>query len=329
MLIKPPDGREHDLQALQALANPLGAADPARARILQEIRFIRAGLTGEAESGYAIDFLFKSSPNWAVIHDLRLECEGRVAQIDHLLINRLLDIYVCESKHFAEGVAINEHGEFTAFYEGRPRGIPSPLEQNKRHIAVLLDVLHKGQVPTPTRLGLHLKPRVTGLVLVSNRCRIQRPKVAIPGLEHVLKAEQLAEHIEANGKSDSAMSIVKLVSTETLSEFAQRLAAAHKPASFDWAAKFGIRPPRAPAPTPVQAPTVAPTPMPAQAPAPSPAVASAPDIQASKRAEAGATSKLICAGCQASVTYTVAKFCWSNKARFKGNVYCMACQRRH
>ena len=46
----------------------------------------------------------------SVIHDLRIECEGRVAQIDHLLIGRFLDIWVCETKNFSEGIAINEQG---------------------------------------------------------------------------------------------------------------------------------------------------------------------------------------------------------------------------
>ena len=34
---------------------------------------------------------------------------GRVAQIDHLVIYRLPDTWVLESKHFAEGVSINDH----------------------------------------------------------------------------------------------------------------------------------------------------------------------------------------------------------------------------
>ncbi len=62
------------------------------------------------KAAYEIDFHHKASRNWAVIHDLRLEYRGRVAQIDHLLINRWLEFWVCESKHFSEGVAINEQG---------------------------------------------------------------------------------------------------------------------------------------------------------------------------------------------------------------------------
>ena len=61
-------------------------------------------MKGEAEAAYEMEFHYGASKNWMVLHDLRLECEGRVAQIDHLLLNRFLEIYVCESKRFSEGV---------------------------------------------------------------------------------------------------------------------------------------------------------------------------------------------------------------------------------
>src|SRR3546814_954592 len=65
-----------------------------------------AGQTGERDSAYLIDFDYASSPNWAVIHDLRLEHGSRTAQIDHLLINRWMDVYVLETKHFHAGIKI-------------------------------------------------------------------------------------------------------------------------------------------------------------------------------------------------------------------------------
>ena len=84
------------------------ASAETRARIDKEIRTIRAGAKGEAEAAYEIDFHFGASRNWAVIHDLRLQHQGMVAQIDHVLIGRAMDFWVCESKHFSEGVSINE-----------------------------------------------------------------------------------------------------------------------------------------------------------------------------------------------------------------------------
>jgi hypothetical protein len=53
-----------------------------------------------------------------VIHDHRIEHRGRVAQIDHLLINRFLDIFVLESKNYDYGVKISEEGGL--FGVGKP-----------------------------------------------------------------------------------------------------------------------------------------------------------------------------------------------------------------
>ena len=38
--------------------------------------------------------------------------------------------------------------------------------------------------------------------------------------------------------------------------------------------------------------------------------------------------KLICHACGKSITHTVAKFCWFNKPKFGGNIYCMDCQKK-
>ena len=176
MQIKSADDQQPQIDALEALLPRPDVDGTTRRRVEQEIRMIRAGATGEREAAYEIEFHLGANKNQMTLHGLRIECDGRVAQIDHLVINRLLDIWVCESKHFAEGVAINEHGEWVAFYGHRPQGIPSPVEQNRRHIAVLSDVFSKGLVPLPRRLGLTIKPQMNSLVLVSNGARISRPR---------------------------------------------------------------------------------------------------------------------------------------------------------
>ncbi len=104
MLIKGPDDKSKDLATLELLRGRTGASAATRERIEQEIRNIRSGITGESEAAYEMEFHYGDSKNRMILHDLRLECAGRVAQIDHLLINRVLEIYVCESKHFSEGI---------------------------------------------------------------------------------------------------------------------------------------------------------------------------------------------------------------------------------
>lgn len=328
MLIKQADDKSKDIQTLLELASRSDTTPDVRQRIEQEIRNIRSGIKGEAEAAYEMDFHYAASKNWMVIHDLRLECDGWVAQIDHLIINRFLEIYVCESKRFGEGIAINEHGEFAAFYGSKPYGVPSPIEQNKRHMAVLEAVFKTGQVAPPKRLGFTIAPSLSGLVLVSKAARISRPNAKLEGLDQVIKNDQLKARIDRNiDKDNNILTAAKIVGQDTLEDFARRLAAAHKPITFDWAAKFGL-----PKVTSATAPKVTATPIPASTSAPVQKLAEvaaevavlAPTTVAGGEAK---KSKLICYTCSSSVSYSVAKFCWFNKAKFGGKVYCMDCQK--
>ena len=201
------------------------AAPDVRARIDQEIRNIQSGVRGESDAAYQMDFYFKDSKTWMIVHDLRLECGGRVAQIDHLLINRFMQIYVCESKSIIEGVSINELGEFVTFFRGQPRGIPSPIEQNRRHMTVLEAVFKSGQVAPPRRLGFNRTPTLFSLILVSKNARISRPKAHLPGLDTIIKSDQLKARVERDIEADNnALVLAKMIATDTLQEFAERLA---------------------------------------------------------------------------------------------------------
>jgi hypothetical protein len=320
MLIKQADDKTGDVEALKALAARPDASADTRKKIEQEIRNLQSGMKGEAEAAYEMGFHYGESKNWMVLHDLRLECGGRTAQIDHLLINRFLEIYVCESKRFSEGVAINEQGEFAAFFGSKPYGIASPLEQNRRHMAVLEAVFKTGQVAPPKRLGFTITPSLHGLVLVSKTARISRPKAKTEGIEMVIKNDQLKAKIDRDiDKDNNILGATKIIGQDTLEDFARRLAAAHEPIRFDWAAKFGL-PTVAPAPvSPVKTATK-------EQSVATPAVTPAPAVPQEASGD-DKKSKLACTTCGTVVAYNVAKFCWFNKPRFGGKVFCMDCQK--
>lgn len=348
MLIKPADDRSHDIQELQRLQ---AFADGATARrIEQEIRQIKAGIRGEEEAAYEMQVRWGHRPGWAVLHDLRIEHDGLVAQIDHLMINRLLDFWICESKHFAEGVAINEHGEFTAFFGSKPYGVPSPIQQNEKHLAILKRFLASGAVTLPSRLGFTIKPALSSLVLVSKGARISRPKAKVPGLESVIKVDQLFEAIGKANDDANPLLIAKVVSEQTVQDLARQIASHHRPAHFNWAARFGLldrtvqSPPdaRTAAPTgtavqPVQRQMAVPASVPATARTPAPAqtrpqapmrpVEAASASTALQDASAKPGKEYRCHACATVVELKVARFCWFNKPKFNGNVYCMSCQK--
>ena len=95
MIIKHAQSRDRDIEELTALLALPHVGSATKRKIESEIRKIRAGMAGEKEAAYNIDFHYgEHKENWAVIHDLRVEYQGSTAQIDHLLINRFLEIYL-------------------------------------------------------------------------------------------------------------------------------------------------------------------------------------------------------------------------------------------
>ncbi len=242
MLIKKADSRAKDLKILQNFLRYYRLTPQQRKLIEKEIRILKLGWLGEKESAYYIDFYYKDSKNWVVIHDLRLEFGGNVAQIDHILINRLFEIYVLESKNFkASKIKISEKGEFSVKYGRKWIGIPSPIEQNERHINLLSKVIKAKDLP-PKRLGMSFKPYFWNYVLVSPKTIIERPKSKF---ENVIKADMLTKTIEENAEKLKLSDFAKmfnLCTLDTIIEFAKKLVALHKPKQIDWAKKFKISP---------------------------------------------------------------------------------------
>jgi hypothetical protein len=304
--IKAADDKQPQIDVLTALAARPTVDAAARRQIETEIRKVRAGAAGERDAAYEIEFHFRAEPNRVTIHDLRLEVDGRVAQIDHLIIDRLLTIWVCESKHFSEGVAVDDFGEWTRFYERRAFGTGSPIEQNRKHITVLNDVFAKRLVEPVKRLGFTIKPELRSLILVSKDARITRPKTKagrarVEGLDTVIKVDQLMQVINAAAEARGLKLAPRIVSTDTIERLARQLVALHKPASVDWAARFGV------AAKPARAAIVEPA---------SP-TATDPDQ----------VSVATCQSCGRGVSAKVVQYCADQTDRFAGRILCYSCQR--
>jgi len=329
MIIKAPDDKTSDITTLQSLQERPDCPPETRKRIERELRNIRAGFKGEADAAYEMKVRWGESKNWMVIHDLRIEYGDLVAQIDHLIVNRFLDVWVCESKHFSEGVAINEQGEFAAFFGSKPYGIPSPIEQNDRHLLILKRFFDSGAVKLPTRLGFTIKPDLKSLVLVSKHARIGRPKAKVDGVDSVIKIDQLFKAIDKAVEGNNIpLSMAKVIGQDTLEALCHDISSQHKPIKFNWHAKFGlpINPPVVA--SVVHAPVAEVAQVVMQSKPVVPSVEDSPAVPAAATKEAEKPKqKLICASCSAPVLYSVAKFCWFNKPRFGGKVYCMDCQK--
>ena len=251
-----------------------------------------------------------------IIHDLRLECDGRTAQIDHVLINRFLEVYVIETKNFSASIEINEQGEFIRHENNGCFGIASPIEQNQKHIEVLKAVLEKKKDKLPTRLGLILKPEFKNIVLFSSAAIIKRPQKF--DTTSVIKVDQFKSWVDDDINNDSPLNdmvkLAKVVSPETVLDLSIRLRALHKPLLPNYLAKFGlseknlIKQKEAEYTGHIKSQT-----------------------QRNKHQEDSAVTaqNYWCASCKAKITSEVAKFCWNNKSKFGGRAYCKSCQKSY
>ncbi len=299
MIIKERDSRVKDIKELSELLSS-NITNRQKFLIEREINSIKKGESGEDDAAYYINFYYGDSDRWIGIHDLRIEVNGKVAQIDHILINRLFDIYVLESKNYRYGVRITTNGEFEVYYRKQYIGIPSPIEQNRRHITVLSELIKKHDL-LPKRMSIPIKPRFLSYILISPKAIIKRPNIKKFDSSNVIKADTLRSVINDNADNintkDALLSVIKWSSFSTIEEFGRKLIGFHRPSIINWRKKFGIE-------------------------------ENSNTVHKSINKNNNAKKAYFCARCKARISEKEAKFCWNNKSRFKGKAFCYKCQKQ-
>lgn len=157
----------------------------------------RAGYEAERQMAHYLKRAFGEDPNKFVLNNLRVECGGEVAQIDHLILLRF-GLLVVESKSVAGQISVNEQGEWTRWWNRQGRGMPSPVLQGRRQLELLCTLLNEHTAELLERGLFGLKQRTFGamrrevLVAISDGGRITR-KTEVP---EVMKADQVPERVQ-------------------------------------------------------------------------------------------------------------------------------------
>lgn len=305
MILKNADDHSSQLGQLEQRLTDRTLNAAQRQWLTDELFRLRMGIQGERDAAFYLNSHFKDSDNHVVIHDLRVEVDGDVAQIDHLVFYRAGGIYLFETKNYGGSLLINDHGEFTADY-GRVRyGIPSPIEQSRRHERVLHKLLDRLDIGGRTQRQLEMHH----LVLVHPKAIIKRPAEKVFSTHNVMKADQFPAWHKKRTDHIGTLEIFSLLanmrSVDTLREWGEKLIRQHRPAPLRPLPEH-LFPAASPAPSPMQ-PAV-----PASAPTDSAQLA----------------RKLVCAECGARITFAEGKFCWGNERRFGGLQYCREHQAR-
>lgn len=310
MLIKSADDKSKRLALLEDLQRSALLDRRQQDWLRDEFHRTRRGIAGERDAAHYLDNYLKDDPHRALLHDLRFSVEGEVIQIDHMIITRSLFVYLLETKNFNGSLHINEFGEFSVEYSGeRVFGIPSPLEQSRRHEGPLRKLF--------TTLGIEGRnggaPQIHHCVLVHPSSIIHRPPAKKLDTGNVIKADQFRAWHEkfvdqANGVGTVLGALLNIRGSDTIKEFAQKLVRQHRPVDPLTLPDFM---------TPREARQGSAATM--SRPAPIAAVAS--DL-AAKPGPTAERRKLICATCSAKITFPEGKYCWNNEKRFGGLQYC-------
>ena len=232
MILKQADDKQADIDILHNLA---GQASSTRQRtdVQSEIDNIVAGMRGEQDASYYLDQEFRHREDAIVIHDLRIEEESDVAQIDHLVISRRRQAFVLETKALKATISCNDAGEWEAVY-GRDRyPIASPLEQCKRHAAVLRRWL--GRRETALR-------EVIPVVLVAPTTKLGQRASAHDDPD-IVKSDLFPRWYEQKTSASATHVVQKgheVMSEDELAGIGFRLIKAHTPIQFDWRRRFGF-----------------------------------------------------------------------------------------
>lgn len=141
MVIKDTDAIDSKIDVLNGLLDENLSATQ-RKQVQFEISMLKKGFQGEKQAAYYIDQYF---PNRFIAHDLRIEMDGFVAQIDHIAINKFGFVVLFETKNFSSDIKIDDDGVFHYYEVKRKsfRPFPSPIEQSKRHAKVLEKVFEE------------------------------------------------------------------------------------------------------------------------------------------------------------------------------------------
>lgn len=299
MLIKSADDKSKRLALLESLAtSPLLDRDQKK-WVEEQVWALRIGVQGERDAAFYIDSHFKDAPNHAVLHDLRFDLDGEVTQIDHLVIARSFMFYLLETKNFNGNLRINEHGEFSVRYSsGKTFGIPSPLEQSRRHERALVKILE--------RLGItgriNREPDFRHVVLIHPQGLIERPDARKFDTSNVIKADQFVSwrkrHVEKDLSTLQVLgAMLNLRSADTVREWSEMLVRQHRPENPLALPDF-IRP---------RVPRVSPR-----------------SIGIALGAAAG--SPEVCTTCGSAISQAESEFCRAHSLKFDGGLYCRAHQ---
>ena len=147
-----------------------------------------AGRKAEEQMAFYLRRFFVSSADVDVLNYLRIDLNGEVGQMDHLVLHPF-GLLIVESKSVSDGVQITDDGQWMRWFNRKPSGMASPITQAQLQGKLLKELLGK----TVKQKGFFDQVRLDVLVAISDGGTITWPKSG--ALPEVCKADQVPDRI--------------------------------------------------------------------------------------------------------------------------------------
>lgn len=150
----------------------------------------KAGYKAEQQMAHLLYRFFKDSSEVDVLNSLRIDLNGDIAQIDHLILMPH-GLLIVESKSVSEKIQIKEDGQWIRWYDNKPQGMRSPITQANMQGMLLKELLSRAV----KQKGAFDNIPVDVLVAVSEKGVIEYPSSG--ALPEVCKDDQVPARIKA------------------------------------------------------------------------------------------------------------------------------------
>ena len=238
MIFKNIDDKSKQIETLEYLLSKSTSA--AQQKLIEiDLKKLKSGIEAEQENAYYLNFEFEKSKHLILLHDVRLEHEGRTAQFDHLLISRF-GIELLETKSSTGEMTISEDGSINLKNGKYTNTFPNPLEQSRRHGVVLRDFIDSKDLLSK-RIDIFGGIEITSKVLIN-------PKTTLTNKTLPDGFERADSFVSKRRKEIDNLGILKVLSTvskgysiDKAKEIAQMLVDAHTPVDFDYTMKFKMK----------------------------------------------------------------------------------------
>ena len=238
MIFKNIDDKSKQIETLENLL--LRSTSAAQKKLIEtDLKKLKSGIEAEQENAYYLNFEFEKSKHLILLHDIRLEYDGRTAQFDHLLISRF-GIELLETKSSKGEMTISEDGSINLQNGKYTNTYPNPLEQSRRHGVVLRDFIDSKDLLSK-RIDIFGGIEITSKVLIN-------PKTTLINKTLPDGFERADSFVSKRRKEIDNLGILKVLSTaskaysiDKAKEIAQILVDAHTPIDFDYTMQFKMK----------------------------------------------------------------------------------------